>query len=582
MIFLKSPTQAYDIFSAGPAKARPKNLFYVHFTYGSILNADNDIEERASFIVRSSDRPQIQPQATEMNQYNKKRQVYTGYTIQPVRITFYDTSDSVALRLWQKYSSHYFGEFRRTKESARTVHRYDVAEQVYLTDGDRFGFAPQMGTPDDANFFFEDVTVYQVYNGQFVATQLINPKIVSFDPEAMDYSDSEVSTYTISLSPEAVLYHNAAGPQQMNDTLKGAFESFFEGSYFEPQDSDGGGGSASGALLRGRETTPQPSNTVRNPRSPRPDGERIRRELERLTNDPARAAELNLRSAVSPLFAAAVNLVPLPVLNEVARTLANPELWPNGISAAAYDVARGAIEGIGNRSGDYDSGFISDSLVAGAVAGSIANGVSPRDLVSPSGSGRGPYNSSSVPIPPPRPSDINFQVLPPRRPPGVGQDAPPLPPPRPRTPLPPPRPGVGISSEAIAIANSRRSPSAQIGSNETMQIIIGPDGVMRDSQGRPIQQRPPNEAIRDTQGVLGGIADSISPLDRNDYPTLFPPPVMNRPAASAGEEITMQFDEVGEQYSATARQLYGSFLDRLESIERRASPILRSPGRNGE
>lgn len=227
---LLTPGQASYIFDLGGPAPRPKNLFFVRFVMARALP---EWQRDISFMVRSIDRPSITPKVEELNQYNKKRTVYTGYSIGQVRMVLYDTADSKAMQMWSAYSNHYFGDFRNPQSNWD----YDVTSPEFL--GSDFGFSPNMGVEaGEAQFFFSSIEIFQVFRNQFVQTTLVRPRIATFEPDDLDYSNSEFGTFSVSVASEAVLYRNDGNPLPLtaDQTLLEIFQNDIRlrGDVFEP------------------------------------------------------------------------------------------------------------------------------------------------------------------------------------------------------------------------------------------------------------------------------------------------------------------------------------------------------------
>lgn len=221
--FLRTPVQAATTFSlSGAAAVRPKNLFYVRFERAGTSAAWKDI----GFLAKSVDRPAIQAEIQELNQYNKRRKVHTQWKSGGMRVIFYDTADSMAQRMFLDYSRHYFGDFRR--EPSTNDYAWDITSNTFLDGGQGFGFAPPGGSTldDDANFFLHAVHVYQVFGGEYIHIALINPRITSFDPDNFDYADSDAALVAMTLEYDSILYRNNGQPLKIADesALKESFD----------------------------------------------------------------------------------------------------------------------------------------------------------------------------------------------------------------------------------------------------------------------------------------------------------------------------------------------------------------------
>jgi hypothetical protein len=238
---LASPNQSSTVFGLGGAHPiRQKSSFVMRF----LRKAGEGGEEwksGLSFIVKSIDRPTIQPVVEELNQYNKKRVIHTGVKYSPVTCIVYDTADGAAMAMWVQYMQHYYGDYR---QDAGTYKDDIISPKMLGNDKlalDGYGFGIQKTSTasiDGANtqFFFDRIDVYQVWGGEYTCFQLLNPRISNFDPDELDYEQSAASTITMGLSYEAIHHENGGRPQKVsaNSALTELFGGIFNGEVPEP------------------------------------------------------------------------------------------------------------------------------------------------------------------------------------------------------------------------------------------------------------------------------------------------------------------------------------------------------------
>lgn len=233
-LFVRSPTQASEVYSLdGQTVARAKNLFYVRFRRPDTAQTGSEWQNNLGFIVKSIDRPSVTPTVEELNQYNKKRLVTTGFKVQPMRMTLYDTVDNIAMRMWDEYARYYYGDFNQEDESS---YRYDITTPNKMIDnGSGFGYVPRPEDDLNSQFFFDALEVYQVFGGQFTQFDLINPRISQFDPDELDYSINDPATISITLSYESIKYRNNGRPSAIssNELMAAAFNGKFNGNGFD-------------------------------------------------------------------------------------------------------------------------------------------------------------------------------------------------------------------------------------------------------------------------------------------------------------------------------------------------------------
>jgi hypothetical protein len=214
--FLRNPRQAPTIFDLGGATApRPKGAFYVRFKRGDFSQGPSYWERDIGFTVKTVDSPTISPKTEELNQYNKKRQVYTGYTTQPISLTLYDTADGMAVRMWDQYVRYYFGDFSQSAQN----YKYDIVnfERNMLGDDIGYGYMPRTNDDINSQFFFDSIEIFQVFRNAYTKVTLLNPKITSFDTEEFDYEQFGPVMHRLQLSYEAVIYYNGGAPAAIDE-----------------------------------------------------------------------------------------------------------------------------------------------------------------------------------------------------------------------------------------------------------------------------------------------------------------------------------------------------------------------------
>lgn len=242
---LASPNQASTVFGVGGAHPiRQKSLFAMRF----LRKAGEGGEEWKngfSFLVKSVDRPTVQPVVEELNQYNKKRIIHTGVKYSPVTCVLYDTADGAAMNMWVQYAQYYIGDYRQDAAS----YSDDIISSKMLgtqgnvnTSGYGFGITtPSTGAVDGINtqFFFDRIDVYQVWGGEYTCFQLLNPRINNFDPDDLDYEQSGPAMITVGITYEAIYHENGGKPQSItgNTILTEMFGGVFNGETPDPEPS---------------------------------------------------------------------------------------------------------------------------------------------------------------------------------------------------------------------------------------------------------------------------------------------------------------------------------------------------------
>lgn len=215
---------------------RPKFLFVVRFVRG-VGEGNAKWRDGLSFAVKSVDRPKVSITTKELNQYNKKRVINTGVNYSPITIDFHDTTDSIVSSMWHEYASHYVGDFNRETDFDW---KYDVTTPNYYDTGG-FGIVipPNGNAPLESSYFFEKIECFQFSNGLYTQFDLIHPKIMSYDPDNMDYSNSTGGSIRMTIGYESIIYHNQSQPVSLsaNRKLYELYGDQISGNVYEPEGS---------------------------------------------------------------------------------------------------------------------------------------------------------------------------------------------------------------------------------------------------------------------------------------------------------------------------------------------------------
>ena len=226
---VRNPREAAKAFSSQP---KQRNLFLVRFVPSGVQTGANpSLLTPISFIVKSTERPKVNTKTEELHQYNKKRVVFTGFKLEPVRIQFYDDAQSNALQMWQNYVQYYFGDFTGVIANSSSVrpYAYDVINAQMQSMNFGFTAAAANGLGD---FYFDRIEIYHFYDQVYDVWQLINPRITAFDPDELDYSTPEVSLISMSVSYENLQFITNQ-PTSNGDVSGTPFSEFATGATFD-------------------------------------------------------------------------------------------------------------------------------------------------------------------------------------------------------------------------------------------------------------------------------------------------------------------------------------------------------------
>lgn len=197
-------------------------MFYAEF----ILNANAPIMDQAflnninstsvgniSFKVKTIDKPKIDLTTVELNQYNRKRLVYTKTEYQPFTIKLHESVDGSIVQLWKDYFTYYFGDSRPKQPGDLSSIGPGATTAPTFDDSTGWGLRP---ISEDMNFFTR-INLYSLFGGapvgtqggtgQYQMTSYLNPRITAIDFEQYDSSSSDTEEVGITFKYEAIEYN---------------------------------------------------------------------------------------------------------------------------------------------------------------------------------------------------------------------------------------------------------------------------------------------------------------------------------------------------------------------------------------
>ncbi len=226
---------------------KQKFLYHVVFNINPIVKRNNPfIGNNASalnMLVKSVDLPRFKIQTDLAFQYNRKKQVHTKVEYDPVNIVFYDDNLSVTTNLWASYYGYYFADSSHGpsagstpnvgssragglalggvlgvglslvkkafgRPASRTGSSDPATPAAYQSNAFaeknlfRFGLDNNVSVP-----YFTSIQIFQLSRKTYQCFTLINPKIVSFQHDNLQYSEGAATTQnTMSVIYEGVVY----------------------------------------------------------------------------------------------------------------------------------------------------------------------------------------------------------------------------------------------------------------------------------------------------------------------------------------------------------------------------------------
>lgn len=219
MLYLRSPSIARRAFgfSGGNelvrAVPRARFLFFTEFVLsdaGRQMTGNADLNtyngnRGLSFKIRQIDKPKINLVTSDLNQYNKKKVVYTRVEYPEMNIRLFDTVDNSVLATWIDYFTYYFGDSR--VKSDQRAYSQSPNDPIFVDDSG-WGLRPLAYNTQ----FFDRIRVLAFYARTITAFSYINPKITSVDWQAYDYASTDLAEITINFKYEAIKYEVFGAP----------------------------------------------------------------------------------------------------------------------------------------------------------------------------------------------------------------------------------------------------------------------------------------------------------------------------------------------------------------------------------
>lgn len=161
-----------------------------------------ELYKEVGLLVKRTDLPKFTIKNETVLQYNRKVNVQTGITYNPVTIDFHDDNSDITRDLWKNYFQYYYrdsnyGKPTPAKEIPReyTNTKYDAASIDY-------GLNSNQTVP-----FFKSIDIFVLHQQKFTQYTLINPIITDWTHDSLDFADgAKTLTNKMTVIYETVVY----------------------------------------------------------------------------------------------------------------------------------------------------------------------------------------------------------------------------------------------------------------------------------------------------------------------------------------------------------------------------------------
>lgn len=173
----------------------------------------------AGMLVKACDLPKFQIQTETLNQYNRKTNVQSKITYQPISFTFHDDHSNVTNSLWVNYFRYYYKDTWYGQKTGMTSeltnkpagfknNKYEPVESYPGSPDGRAGTPGNYGLNNNQSKpFFNAITIYQLNQKRFTSYVIVNPLITSWEHDRLDQtSGSKFAENKMTIAYETVFY----------------------------------------------------------------------------------------------------------------------------------------------------------------------------------------------------------------------------------------------------------------------------------------------------------------------------------------------------------------------------------------
>jgi hypothetical protein len=187
-------------FRDGNFRLAPKQkfLFYVVFNLSPTAAAivKDETKREISMLVKSVELPTYTFDTTQMNQYNRVRNIQSKLNFNPINIRIHDDMADISRNMWYAYMDYYY-----TDQAYENFATYRYKDTYGPRVARMFGYERANHEP-----FFDDIRIYSIYGKKFTEYTLINPLLTNYNHDSHDHSQSDVLENIMQVEYELVKY----------------------------------------------------------------------------------------------------------------------------------------------------------------------------------------------------------------------------------------------------------------------------------------------------------------------------------------------------------------------------------------
>lgn len=202
---LKSYAHASGLYLGGNRMAKAPKLgfiYFVSFNLNPLLGLDPQWVSDLGFLAKKVDLPKFKVATQTLNQYNRKTNIQTKLTYEPISLEFHDDNSEITSMLWRLYYSNYYndGQYNENGEFDRRI----LGDSKYDESPTKYGY----GLSGAQEPFFTSVDIFSLHQGRFSQYSISNPMISSWDHDSLDQSNgTKVLQNKMTLVYDSVAYY---------------------------------------------------------------------------------------------------------------------------------------------------------------------------------------------------------------------------------------------------------------------------------------------------------------------------------------------------------------------------------------
>jgi len=197
--------------------------FNLHPDVANQLTTDWD-KKFTALLIKDVQLPKFKIATETINQYNRKTNVQTKLTYEPLNFSFHDDMGGTTNGFWTNYYKYYYADSRFGDASASPGVKTAYADTKYSNpDNDNtYGFNP-IGSSILASstpYFLESIDIYQLHAGpshrDYTRFRLINPLISAWEHDSMAQGgESKILQNKMTVVYEDVIYSSGKMQRKM-------------------------------------------------------------------------------------------------------------------------------------------------------------------------------------------------------------------------------------------------------------------------------------------------------------------------------------------------------------------------------